>query len=632
MNVNSIKNEKILNFNAMVGNNNNNIAIEFLNLANWDESEAVKLYLDNVNVPDIQTIPTKPDTQTMPFKYIKECFFAPEDTKLKIISFFKTAFKKDNSKLCSEFYGKIRGLVTSGENFINLLKINKGVIIIYNLATKNRLFEQLDMINRAQPNDYLNCSIIYPIINDSAEGDALIEQLSINRFPCYLFCKYKNDKIFYVVDKMEGIFYLDLFKSSLSPEIKKTFNSNINLQQNKNNNNFSNISNNQNNYNSSINLNNNHKLPNQNSNFSVNKNDIKNAQNNYNYNFSRNNPENKNLNNYQNNNKENNLPKHNNQNFIKFNNNNNVNSNNYNLHFPNGNNNNNNYSSLNERENSDLPSPLNVYKFNNNNNLLQNNNNHDNNNNFQSYKNNNSNKSESDYNKNNNNKISQKNNNILQNNDNNKIKEDKKEYIPDYRDYAFEDELVYNPVLDKYEKMSNVIQNLDKNDNVDNNNKFFERNIPMSDKEIRQNQDEEMRELERIEEEKQKKIKEEMEKQKKLEEEEKERLKNEAEEKELFSSLIPPEPDDSNPDKCVIIFRMPDGEKNIQRKFLKTEKISVLYDYVKSLGKEIYSDEEYTNFSIIQTFPFKNFEDKLNNTLEEEGLFPNSLLQIKLTN
>ena len=52
--------------------------------------------------------------------------------------------------------------------------------------------------------------------------------------------------------------------------------------------------------------------------------------------------------------------------------------------------------------------------------------------------------------------------------------------------------------------MSNVIQNLDKNDNVDNNNnnKFIERNIPMSDKEIRQNQDYKMRELERIEEEK----------------------------------------------------------------------------------------------------------------------------------
>ena len=618
----SIHNEKILNFNAMVGNNNNNIALEFLTLANWDESEAARLYLDNVNVTNIHKIPNK---------YIKECYFE-ENNQLKIITFFKAAFKRDNSKCCYEFYGKIRGLVTSGINFINLLKINKGVIILYNLVTKNKLFEQLDMINRDQPNDYLNCSIIFPVINDSAEGDTLINQLGINRFPCYLFCKYKDDKIFYVVDKMEGVFYLELFKSSLAPEMRVPFNSNINLPQNRNNN-IPNIQNNNKNYNSSINLNNNLKLPNQNPNFSVVKNDVKNVQNNYNY--SNNNIEKKNLNNFKNDNKENH-PKNNNNNhdFSIFNNNDNNDDNN---------NKNNNFPSFNKKENSDLPPPLNVYKPDFNNNIIKNNNiNNNNNNNSQNYKNNKNNIYEDNKNisisQNYNNNIEQKNNNILQNNDNNKIsinsnanreeaKKEKKEYVPDYRDYAFEDELVYNPLLDQYEKMSNVIQNLDKN-----NNKFNEPNIPMSDKDIRKNQDDEMRELERIEEERQRKIKEEKEKQKRIEEEEKERLKKEAEEKEIFSSLVPPEPDDSNPDKCVIIFRMPDGEKNLQRKFLKTEKISVLYDYIKSLGKEIYSDEEYGNFSIIQTFPFKNFEDKLNSTLEEEGLFPNSLLQIKLTN
>ena len=141
-----------------------------------------------------------------------------------------------------------------------------------------------------------------------------------------------------------------------------------------------------------------------------------------------------------------------------------------------------------------------------------------------------------------------------------------------------------------------------------------------------------MRELERIEEERQKKEREEKEKKRMEEEKEKERIQKEKEEKEIFSLLVPPEPDDDNPDKCIIIFRLPDGEKNLQRKFLKTDKIAVLYNYIKSLGKEIYSEEQYNNFSIIQTFPFKNFEDKLNNTLEEEGLFPNSMLQIKESN
>ena len=138
-----------------------------------------------------------------------------------------------------------------------------------------------------------------------------------------------------------------------------------------------------------------------------------------------------------------------------------------------------------------------------------------------------------------------------------------------------------------------------------------------------------MNELERIAEEKEKKEREEKEKIRKEEEEIKRKQEKDKEEKEMFSKLIPPEPEDDNPDKCIIIFRLPDGEKNIQRKFLKTEKIAILYDYIKSFGKEIYSEEVYNNFSIIQTFPFKNFENKLNNTLEEEGLFPNAMLQIK---
>ena len=39
------KQEKILNFNIIVGNQNNNVANEFLSLANWNVSEAVNLYL-----------------------------------------------------------------------------------------------------------------------------------------------------------------------------------------------------------------------------------------------------------------------------------------------------------------------------------------------------------------------------------------------------------------------------------------------------------------------------------------------------------------------------------------------------------------------------------------------------------
>lgn len=52
----------------------------------------------------------------------------------------------------------------------------------------------------------------------------------------------------------------------------------------------------------------------------------------------------------------------------------------------------------------------------------------------------------------------------------------------------------------------------------------------------------------------------------------------------------------------------------------------VLYDLVESLEEKIF--EESDKFDIIQTFPFKVFNN-MNTTIEEEKLFPNALLQIR---
>ena len=365
--------------------------------------------------------------------------------------------------------------------------------------------------------------------------------MHINRFPCYLFCQYKSKDVFYIIDKMEGIFYLQTFKNTLFPQI---YNSNIN--------NIKNISLNNNKFNNNIqskqdkennNVNNNNKGI-------VNNNDQKNC----------------------------------------FNNNQ-------------VNNNSNNYNNQIQIKNED--------KISKNNNLF---------NKDLSLLNNDNKKPE-----NNNNQININQSINLNNKENNILHpsqpQQKKEYIPDYRDYEFEDNFIYpgfNP---------NPIQSQPQIPVYPNNNLNDE--SLLSDSQLRKFQDNEMKKLEKMEEEKEKKERQEKEKIRKEEEEKKKREEKLKEDKEIFSMLIPPEPEDNNPDKCIIIFRLPDGEKNIQRKFLKTHKIAVLYDYIRSLGKEIYSDDEYNNFSIIQTFPFKNFENKLNNTLEEEGLFPNSVLQIK---
>ena len=52
MNNENERQEKILNFNIIVGNQNNNVANEFLSLANWNITEAVNLYLYYISNPN----------------------------------------------------------------------------------------------------------------------------------------------------------------------------------------------------------------------------------------------------------------------------------------------------------------------------------------------------------------------------------------------------------------------------------------------------------------------------------------------------------------------------------------------------------------------------------------------------
>ena len=176
-------------------------------------------------------------------------------------------------------------------------------------------------------------------------------------------------------------------------------------------------------------------------------------------------------------------------------------------------------------------------------------------------------------------------------------------YMADIGDYDFEDE-----------------EGLDFLYNFQDNN-----DIKMSDGQVLAFQEMKLKELEKFEEKKQ------IEEKKLLEEEQnyKDIVNKEIEESKKYAQNLRPEPEDSNPDKCIIVFRFPDGERTVQRKFLKQDKIQLLYDFIKSLGRDIFTEQDFHHFSILQTFPYKLFDDKLDNTLEEEGLFPNSVLQIK---
>lgn len=102
----------------------------------------------------------------------------------------------------------------------------------------------------------------------------------------------------------------------------------------------------------------------------------------------------------------------------------------------------------------------------------------------------------------------------------------------------------------------------------------------------------------------------------------------EEKEEELKTIIIPREPEINDPNACLITFRYPYDERYINRRFNKNDKIEVLYNYVESLGNEIYSKPKYHSFELIYGYPPINFGNKKDNTLDDEGLFPSSTINI----
>ena len=173
-----------------------------------------------------------------------------------------------------------------------------------------------------------------------------------------------------------------------------------------------------------------------------------------------------------------------------------------------------------------------------------------------------------------------------------------------------------------YKTLTNLIMQIDEKNNI-NKNILQESNSYniLTDGEILQRQKKEMEELEKNAQKMDENIK--MENNKK-----KEILENIEKTAEELKKKFEIEPDKDNPDCCTISFRFPDGDKRQDRRFLKNNKVKDLYDYVKSLGNEIYTEEGNGVFSLYQPFPPKKYEN-MENTLENEGLFTNAVIQIK---
>ena len=592
----SFQRRKMNYFSSNTGINDNDTAINYLILAEWDERKAVQIYLlqhNNRNMnpqnnnSNRRVIPPQNNNQIdnqyrnqnnnnrsmpsqggynsyMPSQHNNQNQYIPQQNNNQHLQSDTNEFHIDNELIKNNaafieqdrlkydnlilfINTKLQFVAKTFENFIKFLKEHAGIIIIFNTNKIDEVKSHIIKVN-SDPlgKDIIINSVLFPVLSDSIIGRKIVSQFSCISFPSYFFCKYKGEKDITITGRMEGIFNSTLLndyllnsipesKNELRSSLRRSFNKSI----------IDNIINNDNNERGVNNVNNN------------NTNNKDNFIDNYNNFFLGNSADlnrlieslgEEDLNNNRNNNNSQNI-----NNSHNINNSQNINySNNQNINYNNSLNNNNDY--------------LGDSNINNGNNIRESNLNNSNLNNS---------------------------NNISESNINNSIR-------------------------------SNNSINI--KDSI----------AGLSEGQIFAKREREMEKLERQQEEKMRKEKEEelkkKEEEKKIKEEEnriKQRDEEYNKEAEYSKQLLPPEPEENDPNACKIMLKYPDGVKTVERRFLKSEKIEVLYHLVKSKGREIFMEKESNDFVLLFGFPPKNLENSKNLTLESEGMFPSSMIQIR---
>ena len=562
--IKNMKDEKISLFVNITSVTDIKIAEAFLKDANWDENIAINnYYRDPDYYKKINNIKNPPNT------YIRRNEIKPNNKKDEnFLEFYindkllNTIYNYNSIYSYLNFIGQnLKVPEKTLKSFINTLKNNPGIIIIFNTKSFNKLKQHITEINKYQTYKEIikRCSI-FPIFSDTEFGQEIIQQLSCVSYPAYLFCKYKDSKYFYISDRMEGAFNLSFIEDAVFKIIPEK-NSPSNRIRNININDKSSKVSNQN-----IGPQNSEKKEKE-------KNDIKNKVNS---------PLDQRK--YSNNiNSKNNI-------INNKSNKNNIN-NNTNVSSQNNTRNKNNIIPQDKKPdnkviNDDIFSPQNYGEFN-----------------FRD-------------------SIDMV--NYFRKQDNLPIAPESKKKAPeDSSSKKSGDIIIPNPnhnQIEEFDYLNNFQKNSKKEDIPKKKDNYLADSIyGLSDGQILQKREREIRELEMQQQEKEKK-----------EKEEKQKIKKYEDEAKIAKSLVPEEPDEKNPNACHLVFRAPDGEQNIQRRFLKSEKVQVLFYFIKSMGRKIFTEPESNDFDILCLgFPPKNLGEKKNNTLEEEGLFPNSLLQIK---
>ena len=651
-----LQNKKIEYFFKKVGIRDIHRAERYLTEANWDEKLAVANFNrrhnpnynnnlnnnnheENQNNQDIQFQRPPPTikTQRNNSRVMKKVNESEENyIALKMTQSIED--HKFNNGPSSQSISFLKYSLKPVEQvFNNFLKTKKNLIHIILIYTEeafnSKILNQIKTLKKHNLYSMLEQNaIIFPVLNKSPIGKELSKQFLCISFPSCLFCKFRDNGDFCVINRMEGVFDVSFFYECVLFEENKIANEkNIKPNSSKNNVNVKNKN-----------------IPNRDNRIIMNENKNPNnfinelRQSNY-FNENYENPfinhkekqiKNNNINQLNQKTRNNNKNRYNNRDISKDaidkkknenikrnitqrrkeNENDKINNQNYNQEFMDD------YFLGNSQDLTILLKK--IYGE-------QNNNDNNNNNKHNDNHNDNHNQNDEDIKYRNNNKINNKNinNNININNiDNNNWLNNRNERNKGKNNSNKNINKNYNDKNDKDDPFKNV-----KNENLNRRDNMLADSIyGLTDAQILAKRENEIRELERQQEEKEKK--EEEEKRKILEEENRiKNLNNKYEyEAKVAKMILPQEPDENNPNACYIKFRLPDGEKIIERRFLKTDKIATLYDYVKSIGREIFMEQDSHDFDLIGGgFPPKNLGDKKNNTLEEEDMFPNFILQIR---
>ena len=209
-------NEKIKTFQLLINNDSDDIALNYLERANWDESEAARLFeKENKTIPENIAQPEKMINSNFS---IEPNYFPKEQKKSKEIkydintfpslpmvdpavlnrginnSFFSFSFVQRffSGSNYNSMFKHIKNTVKDFPSFYKELRIEGtiGILVVYDKS----YLAILDDILKDIRNDELatqlftESKVIFPVISTTDEGKFILSKVHITTYPTFLFC------------------------------------------------------------------------------------------------------------------------------------------------------------------------------------------------------------------------------------------------------------------------------------------------------------------------------------------------------------------------------------------------------------------------------------------------------------